>query len=1236
MSSSFGRKEHSFPLTGSSRGKSSPAPRSKKKQKRLEDICDSPASPTIQHSKAEISDAGALRRSSRARKVTFFPDFSIEPLYPKIGKSSVRAELVSAGARRERKNAGEEASDYHSVRFSRLAELHEKQSLAETDQKSEEDAREIMDSPDVDLNQRPSQKRKNKRRKSRTRFRIPQVVKDFEENRLSDCLPRDQDVSALPLLQNYENQYDTVLEEEKTMKTPEVTQSVVSGGEEANRDDEDLSHDLRKSAECGTVFHNQSFLEDDIQCGYEVASSTAECKFYSRRISSTRSGVSGDEPIPDGKNKAGLVEDFLKYCRNVLTTSSDEDLAEEKCETSMEKASPEEEGGEEEEEYEEEEEEEEGEEEEGEEEEEEEGEKKVKLQWRKLHPKKKEEEDEDEEGKKKKTKKMMKKKDEASPEADTPRENRSREFNPLDGEAMEQTPCQLGNGGIEDHVGIQFGSCETTHSKSHSSRIREGRRCGLCGGGTDGKPAKKLILASAESDNEHYHRTSSSEEPAYDAWDGFGNESDWLGKLLGPIRDRQGVARIWVHQQCAVWSPEVHFLVTSSLSLGTLQLNTSVLSFQVYFAGLGCLKNIRAALSRGKALKCIRCGRPGATIGCRVDRCPKTYHLVGALHYLILIIFFLIFSVLIKFFFLQPCARAENSIFDHRKFLIGCSDHRHLFQPHGNHYLQRIKKLKMRKMKFDLKKLSHEASRKDLEAEERWLENCGEDEEFVKREGKRLHRDIQRIAPVFIGGNSSAHHTAAFKGWESVAGLRDVIQCLKEVVILPLLYPEVFASLALSPPRGVLLHGYPGTGKTHVVRALIGECARGDIRIAYFARKGADCLGKYVGDAERQLRLLFQVAEKSQPSIIFFDEIDGLAPCRSKRQDQTHNSVVATLLSLLDGLKSRGSVVVIGATNRPDSVDPALRRPGRFDREIYFPLPSVKDRSAILSLETKNWPKPLSGSLLSWVAKQTAGFAGADLQALCTQAVMIALKRNFPLPEVLLSAEKGCANRRKPPLPLFSVLETDWLSALASASPPCSKREAGMAANEVITAPLPTHLIPCLLLPLCYLLISFYLEERMWIPPRLLEVAKSVKDVIFSALEQMRKPVTSWKSHLPRLLQKQSIILDIEKLLSYMGLVGCTSTSVPLFDNGDDFQRLKFHGPCFSNSCISFGLQTPSGFRVLISGNPKSGQQHLAACLLDQFLGHVYIQKVNLSTLSQEGRGDIILGITQILCTFLL
>lgn len=178
--------------------------------------------------------------------------------------------------------------------------------------------------------------------------------------------------------------------------------------------------------------------------------------------------------------------------------------------------------------------------------------------------------------------------------------------------------------------------------------------------------------------------------------------------------------------------------------------------------------------------------------------------------------------------------------------------------------------------------------------------------------------------------------------FDEVGGLDDHIHSLKEMTLLPLLYPEVFQRFNVTPPRGVLFHGPPGTGKTLLARALAASCRSGGKQISFFMRKGADCLSKWVGEAERQLRLLFEEARSCQPSIIFFDEIDGLAPVRSSKQDQIHASIVSTLLALMDGMDGRGQVIVIGATNRPDAIDPALRRPGRFDREFYFALPDRK------------------------------------------------------------------------------------------------------------------------------------------------------------------------------------------------------------------------------------------------------------------------------------------------------
>ncbi|GAA6046605.1 hypothetical protein JCM3770_006234 [Rhodotorula araucariae] len=232
--------------------------------------------------------------------------------------------------------------------------------------------------------------------------------------------------------------------------------------------------------------------------------------------------------------------------------------------------------------------------------------------------------------------------------------------------------------------------------------------------------------------------------------------------------------------------------------------------------------------------------------------------------------------------------------------------------------------------------------------------------------------------------------------FDSVGGLGSHIQQLKEMVSLPLLYPEVFERFNMTPPRGVLFHGPPGTGKTLLARALAASCSTEGRKISFFMRKGADCLSKWVGEAERQLRLLFDEAKACQPSIIFFDEIDGLAPVRSSKQEQIHASIVSTLLALMDGMDGRGQVIVIGATNRPDAIDPALRRPGRFDREFYFPLPNLEARRKIVDIHTDGWTPPLDDEFKDELAKLTKGYGGADLRALCTEAALNAVQRTYP------------------------------------------------------------------------------------------------------------------------------------------------------------------------------------------------------------------------------------------------
>lgn len=215
-------------------------------------------------------------------------------------------------------------------------------------------------------------------------------------------------------------------------------------------------------------------------------------------------------------------------------------------------------------------------------------------------------------------------------------------------------------------------------------------------------------------------------------------------------------------------------------------------------------------------------------------------------------------------------------------------------------------------------------------------------------------------------------------------------------------------------------------------------------------RKGADCLSKWVGEAEKQLRLLFEQARAYQPSVIFFDEIDGLTPVRSSKQDQIHSSIVSTLLALMDGLDSRGQVVVIGATNRVNAIDPALRRPGRFDRELLFDLPDVAAREAILSIHTRAWSPPLSDAMRQELAERTNGYAGADLKALCTEAALRALHRTYP-------QIYGSEQKLRIDAAAVRVERRDFEAALARITP-CSYRS-----NPVNAQSLPAHLRPLLL-----------------------------------------------------------------------------------------------------------------------------------------------------------------------------
>lgn len=326
--------------------------------------------------------------------------------------------------------------------------------------------------------------------------------------------------------------------------------------------------------------------------------------------------------------------------------------------------------------------------------------------------------------------------------------------------------------------------------------------------------------------------------------------------------------------------------------------------------------------------------------------------------------------------------------------------------------------------------------RRQLDRRYRWLVYQGEE--------ARARGDWSGVGSVGIGGvggdggDGSAVTTANGAlgdilplrvdddvTFDSVGGLPEHIVALREMVLLPLLYPDVFQRLDLKAPRGVLFVGPPGTGKTLMARALANEGMRfgggggGDAapsssssatpspgrhaatqRITFFLRKGADLLSKWVGESERQLKLLFEEAKRLQPSIIFFDEVDGLAPTRHAKTEQTQAALVSTLLALLDGLQDRGQVVVIGATNRPDTLDPALRRPGRLDRELVFPLPDAAARRHILTIQLAKKAMPESAeqraALLNDLVEMTEGYSGADLGALCTEASLHRLRTALP------------------------------------------------------------------------------------------------------------------------------------------------------------------------------------------------------------------------------------------------
>ena len=259
--------------------------------------------------------------------------------------------------------------------------------------------------------------------------------------------------------------------------------------------------------------------------------------------------------------------------------------------------------------------------------------------------------------------------------------------------------------------------------------------------------------------------------------------------------------------------------------------------------------------------------------------------------------------------------------------------------------------------------------------------------------------------------------------YDELGGLKKEVQKIREMVELPMRHPELFDKIGVEAPKGVLLYGPPGTGKTLLAKAVAGET-----NAHFISLSGPEIMGKHYGESEERIREIFTQAEENAPSIIFIDEIDSIAPKRDEVSGELEKRIVSQLLTLMDGMKSRGKVVVIAATNRPDSIDPALRRPGRFDREIEIGIPDDEGRFDILSIHTRGMPIDQKVDLKQ-ISKTTHGFVGADLEILAKEAAMKSLRRI--LPEIDYDEEKISSEI----LEKIQITSDDFRDALKEVSP---------------------------------------------------------------------------------------------------------------------------------------------------------------------------------------------------------
>lgn len=263
--------------------------------------------------------------------------------------------------------------------------------------------------------------------------------------------------------------------------------------------------------------------------------------------------------------------------------------------------------------------------------------------------------------------------------------------------------------------------------------------------------------------------------------------------------------------------------------------------------------------------------------------------------------------------------------------------------------------------------------------------------------------------------------------YEDVGGLEDEIKKVREMIELPLKHPELFERLGIEPPKGVLLHGPPGTGKTLLAKAVASETNSN-----FHVINGPEIMSKFYGQSEANLRKIFEEAEKNAPSIIFIDEIDAIASKREETHGDVEKRVVAQLLSIMDGLKTRGKVVVIAATNIPNALDPALRRPGRFDREIEIGVPNVTGRLNILKIHTRNMPLDKTVNLQE-LAGITHGFVGADLSSLAKEAAMVRLRKAFPHLQSIKKDEEATISKED--LEKLIISREDFFDALKVVRP---------------------------------------------------------------------------------------------------------------------------------------------------------------------------------------------------------